>query len=798
MARIHAGIALVSAASLLLQIILTRIFSVVQWYHFAFMAVGLGLLGYGASGTALAVVPALGRAHVRTAAWSAVLLLPAAGLALLAIAAVPFDAYLIALEPVQLIYLTAQVTVLVLPFFCAGLAVGAVLTGFPEAAASLYAASFMGAGAGALAAVVLLGALTGPGAMVAAAAVAVAGAALLWWDVRRAAAVAAAVVAVLTALAATLPLDLPLSPYKALSQLRRYPNARIEFSRWNAISKVDVVHSRAIRSAPGLSYTFPGIPPSLPGLTIDGEGVRGLPASVDAAFTDYLPTSVAYRLAPGRALIVGMSVEVLGALWHRMQRVTVLESNPLVIEAARSFAPDVVERPPTPPVVRAVVENPRTYLRRARNRFDVIQVPPQESFQVVASGTFSLTEHYLYTVEAFRDYLRRLAPGGVLAVTRWIQTPPSEEIRTWAAAVIAVNGAGDRLIALRSLNTITILIKPEGFSPADVAAVRAFAAARKFDITYAPGVDAREGNQYNVMPTDVHREAFVAILDPVRRRAFLQAYPFDVTPVRDDRPFFFHFFKWRQVPKIVASLGRTWQPFGGGGYLVLLALLMIVAVLSAGLILAPLRSLSRRSMQTSRPVQHRGTVFVYFLALGVAYLFVEIPLLQQMILVLGQPTYALAAVLFCLLIASGIGSLLSPRLARRLLRAVIILAAAAAGIAWGLPRVVDVSLGFSTVGRVATLAALVLPLGVLMGIPFPVAIRILGRTDPSLIPWAWGINGCASVLGSIAAALLALLWGFRAVMLLGALAYAGAGAAGVAAWLHETRRDGGVPAQEVN
>jgi len=803
--RVHAGVALVSAAALLLQIVLTRIFSVVQWHHFAFMAVGLGLLGFGASGTALAVFPGLRRAPLRTAAWGAVLVAPSVGLALLVIAAVPFDAYLMALEPAQVLYLAVQAAALVLPFFLAGLVVGAVLAGFPDAAGSLYAASFLGAAGGALAAVPLLSILGGPQGMIASAALATSGAALLWADgpasqrgpapdrksmPYRRPATAAAALAVLTALAALVPLDLAMSPYKALSQLRRYPDARVEFSRWNAISRVDVVQSAAVRSAPGLSAAFAGVPPALPGLTVDGDGPRGLPsggALTDAAFTEFLPSAVAYRLRQGRTLVVGMGLEVLGALRHGMAPVVVVEANPLVVEAARRFGGGLPGGQPGRVATalagaRVVVENPRTYLRRTRERFDLIQVPPQESFQVVASGAFSLAENHLYTVEALCAYLDRLAPGGVLAVTRWIQTPPSEEIRLWAAAVAALGDAGPRsqLAALRSLNTMTVLVRPEGFGPADVAVIREFASSRRFDITYAPGVGAAEGNRYNVLPRDVHREAFTAVLDPMRREEFLRAYPFDVRPVSDDRPFFFHFFRWRQVPQILAGLGRTWQPFGGGGYLVLLAMLGIVTLLSAGLILLPLRYLARNqaaaARKAPRPAPPRGPVFLYFLAIGAGYLFIEIPLLQQAILVLGHPTYALAAVLAGLLVASGAGSLASPRVGRRLPAVVAAVAVVAAAAALLLPGIFQTSLGFALPVRLAVIAAAVLPLGLLMGVPFPAAVRALGRTDPTAIPWAWGVNGCASVIASILAAMAALEWGFGMVMLLGALAYAAAAA----------------------
>jgi len=813
MGWVHLGVALISAAGLLLQLALTRVFSVTQWYHFAFMAVGLGLLGFGASGTALAVIPALHRSPLRTAAWGGMAVVPAVAVALVALAVVPFDIYLLGLQPRQFAYLAAQVAALTLPFFAVGVAVGILLSALPERANSLYAASFLGAGAGAASALLVLP-LGGVGSMIAASAAAAAGSAALWLAVPaarptrsglaariRPGLVTAVLAAALLAGGITLRVDLRLSPYKALSQLRRFPDARVEFTARNAVSRVDVVRSSALRSAPGLSYLFPGAAPPLPGATVDGDSVRALPARVDTAFTDFLPSAVGYRLIPsqspgsgplpqrtgsGRVLVVGIGVEVLSAVAHRASAVTVVEANPLVVEAARRFGGETLApEPGGARTVRVVTENIRTYLRRTPERFDLIQIPPQESFQVVASGTYSLAEHYLYTVEAFRDYLRGLAPGGVLVVTRWAQTPPSEEIRAWAAAVTALedNGrmpAGRRLAALRSLNTVTMLVKLDGFSAADVGALREFAISRRFDITSGPGVPAADANRYNVLPDDVLRRAFTALLDPRQRTTFLRGYTFAVGPIRDDRPFFFHFFRWRQVPQILANLGRTWQPFGGGGYLVLFALLVILSALGASLILAPLRARPRGQLPAlSDPDADRvprGSVFAYFTALGLGYLFVEVPLLQQMVLLLGFPTYAVAVILSMLLVASGMGSLAAPR-PRPDARVLLLLAVAIGVAAYGLPGILQAGLGLRTGARVAVIGGVVVPIALLMGMPFPAGIRLLGRREPALIPWAWGINGCASVVASVAAAILQLEWGFRAVLVLGGLAYLSAGAA---------------------
>lgn len=370
-------------------------------------------------------------------------------------------------------------------------------------------------------------------------------------------------------------------------------------------------------------------------------------------------------------------------------------------------------------------------------------------------------------------------------MTRWVQTPPSEEIRAWAAAVTALEATGKspagRLAALRSLNTLTILAKPDGFTAADVSALREFAAARRFDITYGPGVSVAEANRYHVLPTDVHREAFIALLDPRERRTFLRTYAFAVSPIRDDRPFFFHFFRWNQVPQILSTLGRTWQPFGGGGYLVLFALLLILSALGAGLILAPLRirpgGLSTVPLSPPNDRGPRALVFAYFLALGFAYLLVEVPLLHQMVLLLGFPTYAVAAILSMLLIASGVGSLAAAQWQPPVRRMLLLLAAGIVVAAWALPGILQAGLGLPTGMRVVLIGGVMVPPGILMGMPFPAGIRLLGRRNPTLIPWAWGINGCASVVASVVAAILQLEWGFRMVLALGGVAYLGAGLA---------------------
>ena len=428
-----------------------------------------------------------------------------------------------------------------------------------------------------------------------------------------------------------------------------------------------------------------------------------------------------------------------------------------------------------------MIESPRVYLRRAGPAYDVIFLPLTDAYRPISSGAYGLGETYGLTVEAFADALARLAPDGVLAATRWLQTPPSESLRLIATLVEAlarrgIAQPGDALVAYRGIQTITVLVQPDGWSAEELAAVREFTAARRYDLVWAPDVRDDEVNRFNRLPEPADYQAVKSLLAAPDRAEFFADYPFDITPATDDHPFFYHFFKWRQTPEVLATLGRTWQPFGGSGYLVLWALLALVTVLSALLIVAPLAL--RRDAQPAEPAARcgaRGRVFAYFGLLGLAFLFVEIPLIQRWILLLGHATYAFAAVVLSLLLFSGLGSLLAraawlPRRAAWVLLVLLALLTPLVTV-----RLADAALGWPPWVRAGVAVIGLAPLGVLMGLPFPRGVAWLEDRAPRLIPWAWAVNGAASVVASVLAAILALSSGFTVVLLLGAGCYAAAG-----------------------
>jgi hypothetical protein len=859
MLPMYLGIFLLSMASLAFEITLTRVFSVAQWYHFAFMTVSIALLGFGASGSFLALFPSLASGPHPTPGPSplpkaqergggvgqvgnlshllAVLFALSIVGSYLIINYIPFDSYRIAWERRQLLYLAIYYLSLALPFFFSGLIMGALLAAQPARASTLYASNLAGSALGCLAAVAALPFLGGAGTVMLSAFVGwLAVAAFAWprrplvlsppsFVLRPSSSVPTPItylLVLIVLLAFTLSpsgfLDIRLSPYKGLSYALQYPGAEIVFSRWNAFSRIDVVRSGGIHSAPGLSLAYLGSPPPQLGLFTDGENLSPITATdwEEAElreFIGYLPTSLPYRLLPGAEVLViepKGGLDVLTALENGAASVVAVESNPLVVEAVRDSFQDRwlssdlgrvakgVSRPAYQNLggiyqdarVKVMTEEGRSYVRRMGQKYDVIQLSLADSYRPVTSGAYSLSENYLYTQEAFADYLAHLNEGGLLVVSRWLQLPPSETLRVGALAVTALERSGvphpeRRLIAIRSMRTALLLVKNGEFSAKEIEAVRDFCEENKFDLVYYPGIQPAEANRYNVLPEPSYYQAFQDLLSTENRARshFYADYAFDVSPPKDDRPFFFHFFKWSQTPAILQTFGQTWQPFGGSGYFVLVALLILALLASAVLILLPL--LFQRRLPTApssggkkEAVDYKSTasgervrVFFYFALLGLGYLFVEIPLMQRFILFLGHPIYAFATTLFALLLFSGLGSMICPRLS--LLKMLIVLFLTILLYPLLLPQLFQLLLGQSFALRLLASVLSLAPLGFLMGIPFPGGIALLDRLAPDLIPWAWGINGCLSVLASILSTMLAISFGFSWVLVAASLAYAG-------------------------
>jgi len=795
------GMGLLSAAALLLQVALTRVFSIAQFYHFAFLVISLALLGFGASGSLLALWPGLRRPE--RGAWHALGFAVSSVAAYLFVNALPFDSYSIAWDRVQVVLLVANLLALAVPFAFAGALIAALLSAEAARAGRIYSANLVGSAAGAALAPLLIGALGSERAVLLGAALGAVAALILAERGRRALRIAAwGTLAGIFLLMALLPAPLQInpSPYKRLSQFRLNPDATIVATRQNAYARLDIVASPTIHAAPGLSLTYTGNLPPQTGLLIDGDALLPVMETAGAplALARALPAAAAYALRPDAEVVVlgsGGNMEAWAALANGARAVTVVEPNRLIYDALTGDLRHVAGIAGYPHV-DILHREIRTFAQERPARYDVAVLTLADNYRPITSGAFTLTENYTLTVEAFRAYLDLLKPDGLLVFSRWLQSPPSETPRALALVLEAladhVPDPRDHIFVFRSFQTATFLVKPTPFTAAEVGALLDAIERLRYDLVLAPDVpDLAERmaglvNRFAQLETPIYHETLTALAAAPDRAAFYAAYDFDIRPPTDDHPFFFHFFRWRQTPQVLQNLGTRWQPFGGSGFFVLLALLIFAVAAALLFVLVPvgLRARFRAALRGAG----RGRalrVAAYFAALGLAYLLVEVALIQVYMLTLGQPTLAVAVVIGALLLWSGVGSARLGHLAGR--GWIAALAAIIALTPLLVRTLTPLLLPLPLALRVAAVIALIAPPGLLMGTPFPRGIAAL-RDAPDLVPWAWAVNGGASVISAVLAVIVALSWGFTAVLLSGGGLYL---LAAVLAGGETTQREGG-------
>ncbi len=774
------------------------------------MVVSIALLGFGASGTILALFPKIGQNDPEaTLGWLAILTGVSMLGAFLLTNWFPFDSFSIAWEVKQVGILLIDYLALASPFFFSGMAVGILLSAYYQAAGGIYATNLFGAAIGCVFALAVPPYIGGGGTVFLSSGLAVLAAVIcitksapsfkfnpsMADDGMPRSRYFSIIYILLTLCLAFFVLvdfglritgtnglkmlELRLSPYKSLSYALLYPDAEIISQRWNAFSRVDLVRSGGIRSLPGLSYRYLEPPPPEDGLFIDGDELSPvLHSEADLGFAEFMPSALAFLFHPTAQTLVldpRGGLDILTALNLGAQGVTAVEVNPLTIEAASHIYND--------PRVEVIVDSGRSYTRKSADSYDVIILSLVTSYHPVRSGAYSLSEDYRNTLESYQDAIKRLNPHGILVITRWLQDIPSESLRAFGLSVAALESLGKdprtNIIAMRGYNTATIFIKNDPFEQREIEQAKEFADQRAFDLIYAPNLNPEEANQHNILPESIYYEAFSDLLNTVPREEFFRDYPFDVTPISDDRPFFGHYFKWSQARQVMLEFGKIWQPFGGAGYFVLIALLLLSTILAGIIVLLPafiLRASNRKQVpkgQTTRKYSFK--MLAYFGFIGLAFLLVEIPLIQRFILFLGNPSYAMTTVLFTLLLFSGLGSSVSRRVPLKLTLGLLVILLFVLPLL--IPAITNLTLGLAVMTRICLTVILLAPVGFLMGFPFPGGIRWMTekiQQDAPSVPWVWGVNGAASVIAAVLAALLALSFGFSWVFRLGALCYAGA------------------------
>ena len=779
--RLPLIIGIVSCASLLLELALTRLFSVVLFYHFAFLAISVALLGLGAGGVFAHLF------RTRLSRWTveqlgAVLLAVDSVVMLVVLEAVLHSAVSLNLELRNFEKLTLIYLVAAIPFFITGLLFSIVFARETSQITRLYGFDLIGGALACLMLVPILNVLGAPNAVLCAA-VLMAVAAAVCGSTRRQRRIAVTIAAAYLALIAA-NYNGKLIDIIYAKGLRR-DASWVQFARWNALSRVEVDQvglAKYIVIDADASTAIMNVDPSLwdrdvPVGSDPGTWKKSSPFNWKSDLMNAAP-SLANVLRPrGDFAIIGPGggVDVLRAVANGSRNVTGIEINPLIANTIMrdryaDYAHHLYERPD----VHIHVGDGRSYLRGSRDQYDVVQMTLVDTWASTAAGAYALSENNLYTVEAFREYFDHLRPDGMIAITRWEFRQPREALRVVSQATEALhqlgvsNPRGNFIVASdgpldQDGRPVIVLAKKSAFSSDEITAIRTHLISHpKLVSLYLPGSDNAEN-------------AFTRLIASNNPRGFAASYQYNVAPVFDSSPFFFFTLK---TANAIADLrgtrgGMDWRVNLGIVILGMVLLISIAAVLA--FLVIPLA----HEPQALHP---RILPLSYFIAVGLGYILVEITLIQRFVLFLGHPTYALTVVIFLMLLASGAGSLTARRLTagtRTLKPVLLIIVIGVIAYLGLLPIILRSLVGLNFAAKLLVSGALIVPLGFVMGMPFPTGLRLLDQSSigtRGLTEWAWAMNASASVLGSVLAMVIALHFGLNVTFFCGALAYALAGA----------------------
>jgi hypothetical protein len=754
--RAALAVGLVAGSTLALQVLLTRIFSAALFYHFAFFAISLALLGTGAGGVLLYLRPRLlerPTAERAPARWSAVF-----GALLLVVPALlvrldySFDNFEVDAQFVLTLAIAAVLAAL--PFFAAGIVIALAIKTWVASVGRVYAFDLTGAAVGALAIVPLLWLVSAP-TLVVGIGVAGAVAALLFagpsaQERRIAIAVGAVGVVLLVMSAATDLYRLP-GPFDSI----RDPVGE----RWTPISRVVAYPPGANGGDAIVSYDkdLAPVPGHEPGTPLPDWRALGLG-----------PQSIGYELAgPGRTVVIGGGGgrDVYNALSSDQRRVDVIELNREIRDMVDNELAQWSGRPFSLPRVSVAIGDGRSTLAARDTRYEQVHIGFTNTLTAGSGQAYALSENSLYTVEAFEEYFDNLGPGGILSVSRLYRFAGDEVLRATVLALTALHEHGvanpeRHVIVMLGRDTLgaffgTVLVRLEPFTQAELTRIRRLARERTRGIVFAPG--------------GPYRREWRGLAAASSPEDFCADYPVNVCAPTDDRPFFLN-------PVRLGDLGEPLPPnspfISRTPFVVLVVALAILMALCTVAFVLPL-VLDR---STDRPP---AGALSYFAAIGLGFLAFEVVLIQRFVLFLGFPTYALSVVLFSLLVFTGLGSLLSERLRDR--RAGLVAALAAVTViiavaAFALQPLLRALIDLPFAARVALAGALLAPAGLLLGMAMPIGLKRLAGLHPNGVAWAWGINGVTSVLGSVLAIFVAINWGFTLATLVAAACYAAAAA----------------------
>ncbi|MBN1164635.1 MAG: hypothetical protein JXB45_08655 [Candidatus Krumholzibacteriota bacterium] len=773
MASVYLGIFFVSLSAIIFEISLTKIFSVILWYHFAYLAVSFALFGLGAGGLTAFLMREFFSKHF-----------PAALKHLASLQFLSMIACLLLIlntpPSIARFYIRLSMTYLVcsIPFFLVGLTLSLVMYHFVKDVPKIYFADLVGSGTGCIVFILAITLFSGPSVVIMGALLSLV-AAFFFSEPRVNFKYLLRIGIFVTAAICLFCLYVRTDIFYVKYTKEHAETEALLFEKWSPLARITVYPTIFWRPNPNDPFfwgTSKKYQPQEPvkQLWIEQDASAGTPITnfsgdiSELEFLKYDVTSFVYHVQPQaeNTFIIGCGGgrDVLTALFFGVPSIRACDINPIIVHLVKDkhkeFAGNIYELPG----VDVEVAEGRTYIRNQDQRFDVIQISLIDSWAATVAGAFALAENNLYTVEAFRDYIDHLDDTGMLSITRFIFRPRNQTLRVAILARKALESEGiehpERNIAVISTaretkGLATTLIKRSALTQSDIERIQKAADDLGFAIIYLP---ERGGDQ-----------EFTEALTKTPLEAFLKEKYYDLSPSTDDKPFFFQMLRFSRAFDLFTGHHIVGQKFNYYAPFVLIVLLAFSFTLILLFYILPLL-LSRRVESLPR------LWGLYFVLLGIGFMFVEIPLLQKGTLYLGHPTLSLSVVVFSMLTFAGYGSYYSRKFREESLlktvRKYLLLIALLIGIVTvGSDWLIRYTIGFSLLFRIILFVVLIGPAAFLMGTAFPSGIRLVGQEHRNSIPWVWALNGGASVMGSVLAMTVAMVYGYMLTLIIGGTCY---------------------------
>lgn len=772
--RINFSIAILSASIIAFQLVLIQILEFTQWYHFAYMVISIAMLGFGASGTFIALFRKWLHNNFK-------FLLPLfsiisgittiISLYLSQTDLISFDTFLVFTSGKEIVKLVIVYLLFFLPFFFGAVVIGMTFSFNPERIGKLYFANMLGSGLGGVFGLFLTMILT-PVQIVTILSFfsIIAGIIIIPQKHKFILTIISIVSISLLWIFMLNPVKLNISQFKSLKKVLDLPNSEIIANKYNQYGNLQVVKSEFLRYAPALSLNYRGKIPKTDAVFLNGDYTGSILTTQilnENNVIEYTTSALAFKLQnPQKLLIInsGAGEYIAYAISKNIKHIKAVESNKSLMnyyeERINHFDNNV----------HLIISNSRAFLEKDSNHYDLIQFPDVNSFGG-NSGINSLKENYLFTKESFQVIYNKLKKDGMINITCWFDYPSRYPLRTFSSLVECINNTAilnpeNHIIAVKSWATISFILKKSVFTNEEREKAELFCNENGFDLLYFPIKAETIQIQNNIIQDTLLFSYFNSILSD-RKQSFYDNYLFNVKPITDNKPFFNQFLRFSSFSYFIENLGNINAPFVEIGSVFLFFTLIQIIILAVILIILPLFKLGWKGNNKLR-------TFIYFSGIGVGYMFFEIVLIQKSIVYFDQPIISTAIVLCILLIFSGIGSYYSSNIKLKKKSFFIVIALISLYLMFltiSLGSILNASIIFTPAVKTFIFLILIAPSAFFMGMPFPMGIKLLSQNNDKIIPWAWGINGCFSVISTALATFIAITSGFIMVFFIAILAY---------------------------